>query len=233
MHLPTYTLYHHPLSPTTAVLPLLPFNYRHSQTNILSFIIPSFHISPPTPSPSSSIMAKRDHSLAMADTMSPHFTPPQPTGYHPGWQYLSMYSYSYRKVGLNPSKTGCLCGSCCPPTEPQSKYRCIGGRRADMPISISSSESDWSTAPHQLSVRDGSKVDSPGMTLKIGDALGTGYPLGYRPAPQDEALVGCGAWQDGTSHATLAMSFDEAMSNEEPSASQKERGSSLHRDGKS
>ncbi|KGQ06811.1 hypothetical protein BBAD15_g7868 [Beauveria bassiana D1-5] len=162
-------------------------------------------------------MPKRPHSLAMADDMPSHPTPPHLVFSSADWQDSRISSSSHGNSGLHRSK------KCCPPgnwhqsTELQSKFR----RTLDIeetPIRISSSQSDWSNSPQRLSVKDTAKGDTPFMTLKLTDDLDTNYPPEYwlQCPSQDEALLGCGTWQNDEQHSRTIphMPFEEVMLSE-------------------
>ncbi|KAJ3484955.1 hypothetical protein NLG97_g6927 [Lecanicillium saksenae] len=161
-------------------------------------------------------MAKRGYSLAMADGRPSHPTSSRFAGNGADWQYPVIFSSSHDLLGLSQPKRICPCGKCQQPIESQSKYTCTHGLRPEAPLSISSSESDWSTSPQRLSVRDASKDEPMGMTLKLGDSLDSQNQSGYRCATQDEALLGCGSWLNERQMSGMASSvpFDEAMVHE-------------------
>ncbi|KAJ6789997.1 hypothetical protein PWT90_07588 [Aphanocladium album] len=158
-------------------------------------------------------MAKRAHTLALADDQSTHLTSSRFAGNSTEWQYPSIFSLSYGSVGLHRAKRVCPCGNCHRSKEPQSKGRCAHGLQPEAPISISSSDSGWSTSPQRLSAKDMSRVEPIGMTLRIGDDINVQYPSGYRSATQNEALLGCGSWinEHQTSSMVPSMPFEEAM----------------------
>ncbi|KAM3452879.1 hypothetical protein MY3296_004148 [Beauveria thailandica] len=150
----------------------------------------------------------------MADNMPSHPTPPHLAGSSADSQHSLISPSSHGNLGLNRSKRCCLPSNWHQTTELQSKFRCTRHLK-DTPIRISSSESDWSTSPQRLSVKDTAKRDTPFMTLKLTDDVDTVCPAEYwlQCPSQAEALLGCGTWQNDEQHSRTIphMPFEEAM----------------------
>lgn len=159
-------------------------------------------------------MAEQTHSSALTDGMSSHIIPTRIAGNSADWHYPSTYLSSHGRVGSNRSKRRCPCGTCHQPGDLQSKRQCTHGIQ-EKPISISSSESDWSTSPQRLSAKATSNDDSSGMTLKIRDSYDAHHSSEYwlqRPT-QDEALRGCGSWQDDGQSSEMMPSMSSVKAN--------------------
>lgn len=146
--------------------------------------------------------------------MPSHPIPPHLAGSSADWQHSRISPSSHGNSGLNRSKRCCPPGNWHQTIELQSKFRYTRDLK-ETPIRISSSESNWSTLPQRLSVKDTAKGDTPCMTLKLTDALDTDYPPEYwlQCPSQDEALLGCGTWQNDEQHSRSIphMPFEEAM----------------------
>ncbi|KAM3540721.1 hypothetical protein BM221_001549 [Beauveria bassiana] len=150
----------------------------------------------------------------MADDIPSQPTPPHLASSSAYWQASRISPSSHSNSGLHRSK------KCCPPgnwhqtTELQSKSRCTLDLE-ETPIRNSSSQSDWSNSPQILSVKDTAKADTPFMTLKLTNDVETDYPPEYwlQCPSQDEALLGCGTWQNDEQHSRTIpdMPFEEAM----------------------
>lgn len=181
-------------------------------------------------------MARQPHSHALIDDMSSHIIPPRFAGNSADWHYPPIHSYSHGLGSLDRSKRRCPCGTPHQPMSTQSKRQCTYGFR-QTPISVSSSNSDWSTSPQRLSTKDTAKDDLSGMTLKIKDTHGAHDLSEYwlQQPTQDESLRGCGSWQDDIQASDLmpGISSTELMILEPLRAEWHGSGVPRHSDGKS
>lgn len=160
-------------------------------------------------------MAKRDHTVAMTEVTSAQCTLSFSSGSRSSCQYpSSSTSAPYGRAGSQSSGGRPLGSYCRQAYEPPSKYRCTEGSSAETAISVSSTDSEWSTSPQCLSGPVGVAPDE-GMTLRLSSSHVPARPAGHwvEYPTQEAALAGCGSWSlhGFPSDRIKSLSFDQAL----------------------